>query len=110
MRVWLHEIARQLVIERRQRHGRVVDDLGCRAAGSEQDHRAEQAILVDADQELVRVGPRDHGLHGEAFEPRLGLQLARRASASARRRGTASCGRAQAEAHAADVRFVRDVL
>ena len=105
----LHEIARQLVIQRRQRHRRIVDDLGCRASRSEQDHRAEQGILVDAEQEFVRVGPRDHGLHGEAFDARLGLQLAHPLQHLL---GGADrlLRRAQSEAHAADIGFMRDVL
>ena len=53
----LHQVARKLDIERRKRHGRVIEDLRRRAAGAEQDHRAEQPVLGHAEQKLMRFRP-----------------------------------------------------
>ena len=53
----------------------VLDDLGGGAAGAEQDHRTEQAILEHTEQKLMRVRPHDHRLHGEALQPRIRPRL-----------------------------------
>ena len=42
----------------------------------------EQAILIDANQKLMRMGAHDHGLHGEALQTRLGTKLTRMRHAS----------------------------
>ena len=85
------------------------DDLGCGAACAEQDHRTEQAILEHAEQKLMGVRRHNHRLHGEALQPRIGPRLGH--AGDHRLRGAARFGGGgETEMHAADIRFMRDVL
>ena len=87
---------------------RVVDDLGCRAALAEQNHRAELRILGDADDQLEGVRPLDHRLHGKPLDARIGKVAAH---ALQHRFGGVPhrARRPQVEHDPADVGFVDDV-
>ena len=104
----VHQVARQLHVERRQGDGGVGDHLDRGAAGAEQDDRAEQRVLADADDQLMGAGPRDHRLNREALDRgvgRLGGDAVEDALGGVGRR----LRRADAEHHAADVGLVADV-
>ena len=102
------QVARQRQIERRQRQRLVVDHLDRGAALAEDDDRTEGRIVGEADDELARLRPHDHGKHGHAVDPRIGLGGAR--PIEDLRRGLAHVLLGdEIEPHAADFRLVHDV-
>ena len=64
-------------VERRQRQRLVVDHFDGGAALAENDDRTECRIVGDADDQLARLGPHDHGKDGDAVDARLRLGGAR---------------------------------
>ena len=58
-------------VERRQRHRGVAEDLDSDPAGPEQDHRPEDRVAPEAQDQLLRLRPPHHRLQHEAVDPRL---------------------------------------
>jgi len=72
----LDEVARQ----RRSSGGSarlVVDDLDRGTAAAEHDDGAERRIVGEAEDQLARLRPQHHRLHGDAGNPRLRTKLLR---------------------------------
>ena len=70
----LYQAARQKLVERRQLHGAVVDQLDHGAAGAEGDHRAERLVGDEADADLAAAPGTRHVLHRDAVDAGVRLQ------------------------------------
>ena len=102
------QLAGQELVERRQLHGPVVDQLDHGAACAEGNHRAERVVGHQANAHLAAAsGPR-HGLHRDAVDARMGLEA--RNGLHHLGVGVAHAGGVQdVERHAFNVGLVADV-
>lgn len=74
------QVARKQGIESRKTYCAVGDHFSRNAAVTEKHDRSEHLIGRDPDDELVRVGTRDHRRNGEAFNAAFGLSSRKRRS------------------------------
>ena len=102
------EVVGERLVERRQADREAAEDLQRATALAEHDHRSEQAVRADADQQLARVAAHHHALHGEAAH-RHGRLGAPGALDHAARGDLDRIGALEVERDAADVPLAADV-
>ena len=104
-----HQVVGEVEIERRQGVRRVAHHLDGGAAGAEHQERPEGGIDRHAGDQLDRLRPADHRLHGEALDARLRPQP-RHALQNVLRGLLGLLGALEPQAHAAHVGLVREVV
>ena len=104
-----HQVVGEVEVERRQRVRRVAHHLDRGAAGAERQERPEGGIDRHPRDQLDRLRPADHRLHGEALDTCPGLEP--RHTLEDSMRGLLSLlGPLKSQTHAAHFGLVREVV
>ena len=102
------QVARQIVVERRQGHRAIPEGFDIDAAGAEHDHRPQHRVGGHAQQHLARVRAGRHGLDDNAVQRGIGAQ-ALHVGQHLAEGGAHRLAARQSQAHAVDVGLVGDV-